>query len=182
MAYITLSIDSSSSNEETPSPTRSPGCKRRRAARGRGRAAQSRGRGRGAGRLRSRGDGARGGRGRGQGGHSQNVHDQSPWSSVTTAVNVEPFIRSVGPAVASSACILELFKLFFTPALIDLIVEQRNLYASQTMKDEQHTKWEDVTAEEIWAYMEFMILWESITYRRCPITEIGSHVSVWSHC
>lgn len=57
--------------------------------------------------------------------------------------------RSVGPVVALSACILELFKLFFTPALIDLIVEQTNLYASRTMNDEQHTKCEDVTAEDI---------------------------------
>ena len=39
---------------------------------------------------------------------------QSPWSSVTAAVNVEPFIRSVGPAVALSACILEIFNLFYT--------------------------------------------------------------------
>ena len=90
------------------------------------------------------------------------MYDQSPWSSVTTAVNVEPFTRSIGPAIALSTCILELFKLFFTPALIDLIVEQTNLYASKT-NDEQHTKWEDVTAEEIWAYMGFMIR-ESITY------------------
>ena len=54
---------------------------------------------------------------------------------MTTAVNVEPFSRSIGPAVALSACILELF----VPALIDLIVKQTNLYASQTMNDEQHT-------------------------------------------
>ena len=64
-----------------------------------------------------------------------------------------PFNRPVGPAVALSACILEVFKLFFTPALVDLIVEQTNLYACQVMSDDQYAKWVDVDAEEIWAYM-----------------------------
>ena len=73
-------------------------------------------------------------------------------------MNVRPFNRLVSPAVALSACILEIFKLFFTPALIDLIVEQTNLYAQQVMNDAQYAKWENVNAEEIWAYMGFMIL------------------------
>ena len=66
--------------------------------------------------------------------------------------------RSVGPAVVLSACLLDIFKPFFTPALIGLIVELTNLYASQIMSDRQYTKWEDVTAEEIWAYVRFMNL------------------------
>ena len=120
-----ISSERSSSDEDPPSSTRSPRRKRRRAARRRG-AARGRGQGRGAGRLRSHG----GSGVRGRGGHSRNARDKSPWSSRTAAVTVEPFNRSVGPAVALSACILEIFKFFFTPALIDLIVEQTNLYAS----------------------------------------------------
>ena len=97
-------------------------------------------------------------------------------------MNVEPFTRSVGLAVALSACVLEIFKLFFTSALIDLIVEQTNLYAQQTMSDDQYSKWEEVNAE-IWAYMGFMILngyqspalsdyWKmDPTYRYSPIAD-----------
>ena len=132
--------ESSNSDEEPPSPTRSPRRNRRRAVRRR-RRGRDRGRGRGAGR-RSRGGGD-------VSGHSQNACEQFSWRFATAAVNVEPFTRSVGPAVALSACVLEIFKLFFTPALIDLIVEQTNLYAQQTMSDDQYSNWEEVNAEEI---------------------------------
>ena len=83
-------------------------------------------------------------------------------------MNAEPFTRSVGPAVVLSACVLAIFKLFFTPALIDLIVEQTNIYAQQTMSDDQYSKLE-VNAEEIWAYMGFMILMD-INHQLFPIT------------
>ena len=89
---------------------------------------------------------------------SQNSSSASSWSSNTSPIIVQPFSRPVGPAVALSACILELFKIFFTPELINLIVEQTNLYASQVMTDDQNAKWVDVNEEEIWAYMGFMIL------------------------
>ena len=118
-----------SSDEVTASPLRSPRCRGRHRG-----TAQGRGRG---GRLRNRGRGGHGRGGRGQGGHSHNAHSQSPWSCTTAAVNVEPFTQNVGSAVVLSACILGIFKLFFTPALIDLIVEQTNLYARQTMSNEQ---------------------------------------------
>ena len=86
------------------------------------------------------------------------VTSDSPWSSSTTPVVVHPFNRPIGLAVTLSACILEVFKLFFTPALVELIVEQTNLYARQVMSDDQYVKWVDVDVEEIWAYMGFMIL------------------------
>ena len=41
-------------------------------------------------------------------------------------IHPQPFNRPVRPAVALSACILQVFKLFFTPALIELIVEQKS--------------------------------------------------------
>ena len=46
----------------------------------------------------------------------------------TTPVVVHLFNRPVVPAVVLSACILEVFKVFFTPVLVQLIVEQTNLY------------------------------------------------------
>ena len=43
--------------------------------------------------------------------------------------------------------------LFFTVSLIDLIVKQTNLYASQVMDaSHYHQQWSKVTADEIWAY------------------------------
>ena len=56
--------------------------------------------------------------------------------------------RPIGPAVALSAYIIGV-QAFFTPALIEVIVEQMNLYARQVMS----AGWVDVNEEEIWAYM-----------------------------
>ena len=113
---------------------------------GRGR----RGRGRGCGRGRRRGRG----RGRATARGSGTVDDDLQWSETST-VNVEPFTESVGPI---SARIIDIFKLFFTTTLVDLVVEQTNLYASQVMDTSRYEKWSKVTADEIWAYFGFMIL------------------------
>ena len=53
---------------------------------------------------------------------------------------------------------MTIFRLFFTTTLIDLIVDQTNLYASQVMDTAHYEKWTKVTPEEIWAYFGFMIL------------------------
>ena len=100
--------------------------------------------------------------------HTRSRRDLSPLSSATAAINVQPFNRCVGPAVMLSASIAEIFELFFTSALVDLIVEQKNLYVSQMMSDGQYAKWEDVNVEEIYA---FMILVESTTYQLSLIIE-----------
>ena len=73
-------------------------------------------------------------------------------------MTVEPFTEEVGPRVPLSTRILEIFQLFFTTTLIDLIVEQTNLYASQVMDPTHYEKLTKVTAEEILAYFGFMIL------------------------
>ena len=112
---------------------------------------------------RSRGRGTRGG----AAGHQ--ADDDLQWTDVPTNVTVEPFTEEVGSRVPLSTRILEIFQLFFTTTLIDLIVEQTNLYASQvmdpthyekwTVMDPTHyEKWTKVTAEEILAYFGFMIL------------------------
>ena len=48
--------------------------------------------------------------------------------------------------------------MFFTTTIIDLIVDQTNLYASQVMDAVQYDKWTKVTSDEILAYFGFMIL------------------------
>ena len=60
-------------------------------------------------------------------------------------VNAEPFTENVGPAVPISACIVDIFRLFFTTSLVDVTVEQTNLYASQVMEIAQYKKWTKVT-------------------------------------
>ena len=73
-------------------------------------------------------------------------------------MTVKPFTEEVAPRVPLSTRILEIFQLFFTITLIDLIVEQTNLYASRVMDPTHYEKWTKVTAEEILAYFGFMIL------------------------
>ena len=73
-------------------------------------------------------------------------------------MTVEPFTEEVGSRVPLSTRILEIFQLFFTTTLIDLIVEQTNRYASQVMDPTHYEKWTKVTAEEILAYFGFMLL------------------------
>ena len=68
--------------------------------------------------------------------------------------------------------------------LVELIVEQTNLYARQVMSESQYAKWVEVNEEEIWAYMGFMILmginhlpalcdyWKmDSTYRYSPVAD-----------
>ena len=41
---------------------------------------------------------------------------------------------------------------------MEMIVEQTNLYAREVMGDEKFMKWNQVTEEELWAYLGFSIL------------------------
>ena len=52
---------------------------------------------------------------------------------------------------------LQTFLLIFTTAILQCIVDQSNLYASQCM-GERFDTWQPVTIEELKAYMGFMIL------------------------
>ena len=118
------------------------------------------GRGHGRGRGRGRGRYIRGGERRGQyraKTHRRGSNNQlnNPQRSETSDITCEPFVEKVGPNVSISARNLDIFKLFFTTTLIDLIVEQTNLCASQVT---QYAQWSKVTAVEIWAYFGFMIL------------------------
>ena len=78
---------------------------------------------RGRGRWQGRGrGGATRGRNSSGGGTSSGTGDMQ-WSETTSTVNVEPFTESVDPAVPISACIIDIFWLFFITTLIDLIVD-----------------------------------------------------------
>ena len=75
---------------------------------------------------------------------------------VHTMSLLSQFTGDVGPTVPISARIVDVFRLFFTTTLVNLIVEQTNLYASQVMDPLQYDKWTKVTEDEIpgvfWVY------------------------------
>ena len=100
--------------------------------------------------------GVHGQRGRSSAGSSQTTDQE--WRDMTTDITVETFTKEVGPSVPISARIRDIFQLFFTTTLIDMIVDQTNLYASQVMDPSQCDKWTKLTADELWAYFGFMIL------------------------
>ena len=88
--------------------------------------------------------------------------DEGPaWQKLAQPVTVQPFTAPVGPAIPVSAAILETFQLFFTTALVRLIVEQTNSYAAHAlneMSERAATRWKDVTESDILAFLGFAIL------------------------
>ena len=65
----------------------------------------------------------------------------------------------MGPTVdAIPESPLEIFELFFSSDLLDLIVEESNRYAREAMGDEKYTTWQKVTTDDIQALLGFSIL------------------------
>ena len=75
-----------------------------------------------------------------------------------TPITVEGFKKTPGPKVPIPQSAKEIFFLFFTPSLLELIVEQTNKYAAECMGLEKFEKWDKVTVDELCAYMGFMLL------------------------
>ena len=69
-----------------------------------------------------------------------------------------PCTETCGPNVSLPPSPLGLFRLLFTPYLIQLIVDNTNLYAEQVLSPENYLKFEKVTSLEIQAYFGFMLL------------------------
>ena len=69
-----------------------------------------------------------------------------------TPITVESFTKTPGPKQSIPQTAKEIFHLFFTPTLLELIVEQTNKYAAECMGID---KWDKVTVD---AYMGFMLL------------------------
>ena len=79
----------------------------------------------------------------------------------------------------------EVFDLIFTPSLMDMIVEQSNLFAKQVTGEEKYATWEKITQEEPKAYLGFCILmgiahlpalddyWSTTPLFITPQTQIG---------
>ena len=71
---------------------------------------------------------------------------------------MSPFVQPVGPSNILPPTVLEIFQLFFTSALMATVVEQTNIYAHQVLGDSAEGRWTDVTPEDMWAFLGFVIL------------------------
>ena len=78
------------------------------------------------------------------------------WTSVSTGVHVQPFDQHVGPTVTMPDTPLDTFSLFFTPAIIDLLVRETNRYTAQCLESSDK-EW-SMNAAEMRAYLGFCIL------------------------
>ena len=88
------------------------------------------------------------------------------WSSILEKVTITPFQHKVGPEVTVPSSPLGTFFLFFTTSIIQHIVQETNRYAAECMGQEKYETWQKVTADEITAFMGFMILM-SIVHLPC---------------
>ena len=70
---------------------------------------------------------------------------------------MSPFVQPVGPSAILPPTVLGIFQLFFTSALMATVVEQTNLYAHQVLGDAAEGRWTDITAEDMWAFLGFVI-------------------------
>ena len=80
------------------------------------------------------------------------------WSEELADVSVNEFVQPVGPATIIPHTVVGMFRLIFTSALVGSIVHETNRYAHQVLGGEANTKWTDVTADDIWAFLGFALL------------------------
>ena len=85
-------------------------------------------------------------------GSSENIR----WTSSLKSICVMPFTAPTGPRVTIPSVVKEIF-LFFTSTLMEHIVDQSNMYASECL-GERYSSWQPITLEELKAYFGFMIL------------------------
>ena len=79
------------------------------------------------------------------------------WTSTLSPVDIAPFVQPVGPTVSIPQSELDVFTLFFTDEICEVITEQSNLYAEQVLGD-KYVEWEKITVDELRAYFGFMVL------------------------
>ena len=119
-------------------------------------------RGRGRGQLRGRGQG----RGQGHRGRGRGNADDASWSRTDRQPNVDPFTGQPGMNVQMDANAepIDYLRLFITDELIDILVNETNLYAGQYIRNRRIAeksrvkKWRDVTTEEMWKYLALLFL------------------------
>ena len=84
--------------------------------------------------------------------------DSEPEWTTTLKRNRINSSSPVGPAVSISKSPSEVFQLFFTPELLDMIVKETNSYAKHVLGDEKFSKWRKMDVVELKALLGFKIL------------------------
>lgn len=73
-------------------------------------------------------------------------------------VYVNDFLEPVGPAVTVPSSPLQVFRLFFTSTIIQMILVETNRYALLRLGEEKFRQWDDITEEDLLAYFGIMIV------------------------
>ena len=87
--------------------------------------------------------------------HVPSAFTSRPSTPSTWSKNYIPIY--VGPCNPIPDSPLDIFKMYFTDFLIDIIVQETNRYASDVLSD-RYSNWQNVTSEEVLAYLGFKIL------------------------
>lgn len=80
-----------------------------------------------------------------------------PWSENLTPITITPFTQPTGPTRVLPQTIKQIFMLFFTSSILDIIVTETNRYAAECLGD-LYQAWTPLTIVEFQAYTGFMIL------------------------
>uniref|UniRef100_A0A1X7UCR2 PiggyBac transposable element-derived protein domain-containing protein n=1 Tax=Amphimedon queenslandica TaxID=400682 RepID=A0A1X7UCR2_AMPQE len=83
---------------------------------------------------------------------------QWSWSDLLQPVCFNDFNQEVGPAVTLPSSPLQVFRLFFTSTILQLIVNETNCYALLCLGQEKYQMCDPVNEEDILAYFGNMIL------------------------
>lgn len=89
---------------------------------------------------------------------SQSSPQPETWTSTLKPVEVKPFNSPVGPTQAVPESPREVFELFFSDNLIQLIVTESNRYAEEVMGSQKFAQWTKLTVDEVKAFLGFSIL------------------------
>ena len=85
----------------------------------------------------------------------------STWSTTIKHLSIHPFTSPVGPTQDISSSPQEVFNLFFSPDLMERIVQESNAYAKRAMGDEKYDKWLKIPVEELKAFLGFSVLMDT---------------------
>ena len=67
-------------------------------------------------------------------------------------------MEPVGPTMSLPTTAVGFFILFFSVALVRVLVEETNAYAANVLGDVVEVKWKDVNEDDIWAFLGFALL------------------------
>ena len=80
------------------------------------------------------------------------------WTSTIAPVEIKQFNSPVGPTTHIPESPKEVFELFFSDDLMQLMVLESNRYAEEVMGSEKFQKWTKISVEEMKAFLGFSIL------------------------